>query len=290
MAPIGAEWFRRLEQSYREEIQSGAADYAVFHSSIWQNPYITDEEKQSLKRTTDADTWQIEYEGEYCDKVGQVYWEFDPLTRKISFPDTEPVLMRVRGIDFGISDNTACAWVELLSDNRVYVRQSYSSNNLDVPTHAREIKRLTTHEPAWNILDSACWARDATLTSVAKRFAQEGINCIQGTKDLDGSVSDMKLLMASGKLYIDPSCQVLLNAIDGWQHGQHEPDILAATRYAIDALIRTGKLLRPVSNKPQTFLNHIQMLDQLDKRQKNLDRALAWKARHGGEGPAFRVI
>ena len=289
MAPIGAEWFRRLEQSYKEELANGSTDYATFHSNIWSNPFVDEAEKQNLKRTTDPDTWEIEYEGNYCDKVGQVYWEFDPLTRKFSVPATESVLMRIRGLDFGISDNTACSWVNLLSDNRVYVSDVYSANNLDVPTHAREINRLTTVPVQWTVLDSACWARDATLTSVAKRFGNEGINCTPGTKDLDGSISDMKLLMANGKLIIDPKFTVLLQSIDSWQHGQHEPDILAATRYAIDALIRTGKLMRPVSTAKPTFMNHLQQLDEMDRRQKRLDMQLSFKSKHNGNLPAFKI-
>jgi hypothetical protein len=242
--PRGAEWFRRLEMQYKELIKDGSPDHAVFHSTIYDNPHINAKEIEDLKRTTDLETWQTEYMAEYNDKIGVVYFEFEPLKEKRCVE--EKLLLRIRGMDFGIADNTACAWIGLLNESKVYIYEEYVANNLDVPSHAYAIKARTLAPVQWSVLDSACWARDATLTNVAKRFAQEGIACSQGTKDLDGSVSDMKRMFAAGNIIIDPKCTNLLQAIDQWQHGQHEPDILAATRYGIDALIRSGKLLPPM--------------------------------------------
>jgi hypothetical protein len=268
-APTGAEWFRRLEQTYQEEVNKGNTDYGVFYSNIWNNPFIIDKERNDLERMTDPDTWQIEYMGEYCDKVGQVYWEFDPLKDKRV--TDERILYRVRGLDFGIADNTACSWVGLLDDNRVYVYDEYSANNLDVPSHARVILQKTLQPVAYTILDSACWARDPSLTSVAKRFAAESIPCNQATKDLDGSVSDLKKMFAAGKIIIDPKCTTLLSAIESWQHGQHEPDILAATRYAIDGLIRSGKLMPPVrTDSAPTWKS---LGDRMKERREDSERA-----------------
>jgi hypothetical protein len=60
-------------------------------------------------------------------------------------------------------------------------------------------------------------------------------------------------MFAAGNIIIDPKCTNLLKAIDEWQHGQHEPDILAATRYGIDSLIRSGKLLPPMRPTHNTY-------------------------------------
>lgn len=272
-APRGAEWVRRLELMWKEEIAKGNPDYAVFHNSIWDSPYINDKEKKDLEKMTDPETWSCEYLAEYNDKQGQVYWEFDPLTNKRICDDK--IVMRIRGLDFGIEDNTACAWVGLLDDKRVYVYDEYVANNLDVPSHAVTIKRKTEMPVQWTVLDSSCWSRDASLTSVAKRFAAEGIACVQGTRDLDGSVSDLKRMFANGNIVIDPKCTNLLQAIDSWQHGQHEPDILAATRYGIDGLIRTGKLLPPIrAVKQENYKSYTEMKDAEAKRNKELIQRL----------------
>ncbi|MFA6315734.1 MAG: terminase family protein, partial [Candidatus Paceibacterota bacterium] len=39
-APKGAEWFRRLENSFRDEIKNGSQEHAVFTSNIYDNPFI----------------------------------------------------------------------------------------------------------------------------------------------------------------------------------------------------------------------------------------------------------
>jgi hypothetical protein len=287
-APTGAEWFRRLEQSFNEEIKKGNADYASFYSNIWENPYINDGEKKDLQANTPPDTWQIEYMGEYCDKVGQVYWEFDPLARKYALDPKEPILTRVRGIDWGISDNTACVWISLLNNNRVYIEAEYVANNLDVPSHAHVIKARTTQPPKWTVLDSACWARDAGMSSVAKRFGAEGIGCVRGTKDLDGSISDMKLMFSNGSIIINPSCLNTLQAIDSWQHGQHEPDVLAAIRYAINSLIKNGRLLAPTrKDKPFNIIDYVK---QCEKDAHESERALLaiQRGRTMPSKPSFR--
>ena len=288
-APKGAEWVRRLEAMWLEEIKNGNPDYAVFHNTIWDSPYISESEKKELERLTDPETWQCEYMAEYNDKQGQVYWEFDPLTKKLVIDEKEPVLMRVRGMDFGIADNTACAWIDLLQNNRVHINDEYVANNLDVPTHSHAIKAKTKYAPNYTVLDSACWARDATLSSVAKRFAVEGIAAIQGTKDLDGSVSDLKRMCANGSITIDPKCINLLRALQDWQHGQHEPDILAATRYGIDALIRTGKLMPPVRIQKPTMMNHIQQVEEMERRMNKFNADMQAKRLHGPM-PMFRII
>lgn len=286
--PKGAEWFRRLEGIFQEQIKNGSLEYAVFHSTIHENPHISQSEIEAIKATTDPDTWRVEYLGEYNDRIGQVYWEFSPLKHKGLNQDNP--LMRVRGMDFGIEDNTACAWISLFPDNKVYISGEYVANNLDVPSHARAIKAQTQVQPQYSVLDSACWARDATLTSVAKRFAQEGIACIPGTKDFDGSVSDMKQLFANGMIMINPACVNLIQAIADWQHGSHEPDILAAARYGIDALIRAGKLIPPVRTAKNEVMNVLQKREEMERRMGKLNSALAYKERFGNSGVAFKII
>lgn len=268
--PKGAEWFRRTENIFLEEIKRGNPDYAVFHSTIYDNPYISREEIESIKSTTDPDTWKVEYLGEYNDQVGQVDWEFDPVECKRILTDGEALLFRARGGDWGLSDNTAFVWGTPISGDRIYIYDEHVANNLDVPTHAQIIKRKTPYPVGWTVLDSACWSRDASMTSVAKRFQAQGIPVMPATKDLDGSLSDVKTLFSLGKIIIHPQCTNLLNAIASWQHGTHEPDVHAAFRYLVDSFIRGGKVMPPIrKNKimtPQEIIKGWQKQDEMNAR------------------------
>lgn len=284
--PKGSEWFRRLEQQYLAMIKAGNTDYAVFHSTIYDNPYIDRDEIESIKATADPETWQVEYMAEYNDKVGQVYWEFDPLeyTRDIA-PDTN-IIMRVRGLDWGLGDDTGCAYIALLPDNKLHIYDEHVENNLDVPEQATRIKAKTLNPVAWTVLDSSCWNRLPGVESVAIRFAQSGIPVMPGTKDFDGSTSDMKVMFSNGNITISPKCVNILQGIREWQWGQHEPDVLAGLRYGVNGLIRAGKVLRPVRAEKPSFQNHIQQLDELDKRRASME--ISMKRKSNGTLPRFK--
>jgi hypothetical protein len=107
-----------------------------------------------------------------------------------------------------------------------------------------------------------------------------------GTKDLDGSVSDMKVMFSNGNITIDPKCVRLLQAINDWQWGQHEPDILAALRYAINALIRNGKLMPPIRTDRPDTRNAIEKRIEMEKRIVALNNKLAGK----DKGMSFKII
>ena len=285
-APKGAEWVRRLEQIWAEEIKNGNSNYMLFHNDIWDSPFIKDEEKKNLERQTDPETWSCEWLANYNDKQGTVYWEFDQLTKKYSIDPTTNILMRVRGLDWGLDDNTGCAWIALLPNNKIYIYDEHVENNLDVPEQANRIKAKTRDFVAWTCLDSSCWNRLPGVESVAKRFAAAGIPVMPGTKDLDGSVSDMKVMFSEGNIIIDPKCVHILQAIQDWQWGQHEPDILAGMRYGVNALVRSGKVMPPMRTvKPN--MNQIEQREEMERRMRNLNSIMANKRK--GE-QSFKIV
>ena len=286
--PKGSEWFRRLEQLFAKKIAEGSDEYAIFHSTIYDNPHIPREEIAEIKSTTDPETFQVEYMAEYNDKVGQVYWEFDPLEKTRDIDPATNIIMRVRGLDWGLDDNTGCAYIALLPDNRVHIYDEHVENNLDVPEQANRIKNKTTQPVAWTCLDSSCWNRLPGVESVARRFMASGIPVMPATKDFDGSTSDMKVMFSNGHITVSPKCVRTLQAIQEYQWGQHEPDILAALRYGVNGLIRSGKLLRPALAAKPTLMNHIQQVEEAEKRMAKLNAALAHKARFG-PAQSFRI-
>ena len=288
-APRGAEWVRRLEQEWEKEVKAGNTDYAIFHNTIWDSPFIQEKEKKELERHTDPETWSCEYLANYNDKQGTVYWEFNPIEKVYSLDPKVNIIMRIRGMDWGLDDYTGCAWVALLPDNKVHVYEEHMENNLDVPEQAKRILNKTTVPVSWSMLDRSCWNRLPGIECVAKRFQMAGVMVTPATDDLDGSISDMKVLMANGNITVDPKCVNILRYFQEWQWGQHEPDILAALRYGVNGLIRTGKLMRPVSNIKPTFMNHIQQLDEMERRTKRLNEQLAFKSKHNGNLPAFKI-
>ena len=269
-SPNGSNWFRQLENQVKNLVKAGSTEWAVFTGTISDNPLITPEEIETLRESTPDLIWRQEYLGDHVDEIGLVYWEFDKIKSVIqSLPKTLQRATNVRGLDWGLNDNTACVWMSALDNRKIYVYDEYSHNNLDVPSHARIIQAKTIEPIRHTCLDASCWNRDASMTSVAKRFSNANIPVLKATRDLDGSLSDLKALVAKGDILIDAKCKNLINALEVWQYGQHEIDILAAFRYGAESLIRMGLVLVPLRvAKPRTFEDVLKEDAECERRRR----------------------
>ena len=240
-SPNGSNWFRRLEEAAETK-----KSWRIFTGTMFDNPHISEEERQELAESysTRPDEYKQEFLAEYVDKCGTVYWELadDNISQT-----PLPTIMTIRGMDWGMDDNTAAVLITLHADGRVWIRSEYVANNLDVRTQGMAIKAIPTPSPVHvTMLDSSAFSRIATNTSVARELAKCGIVCKPATRDFDGSVSAVKSLLHEKKLIISPSCSLILKAMREWQWGEHEPDVLAAMRYGLGFLLDAGKI-KPAS-------------------------------------------
>lgn len=285
-SPNGSNWMRQLEVAATELIAKGSKEWSIFTGSIFDNPRIAPDEIATLRASTPATTWNQEYLGLFEDKIGLVYWDFIRAKHCKLNPPITSHLMNIRGLDYGLDDDTACVWIAALDGKKAHVFAEHSCNGLDVPSHARIIKQKTADlHIKYTTIDQSCYNRDASQTSVARRFEAAGIPVTRATKDLDGSLSDVKTLLSNGDITIGANCLKLMDALETWQHGSHEPDILAAFRYAIDSLVRNGLLIPPVRVARQMNLNDVL------KEQEELARRAAKAAQHqpGNSPQRFKV-
>lgn len=258
-SPNGSNWFRRLETEALADIKAKgeASEWAVVTGTIYENDKISREEIESKRVSVPELTWKQEYLAEYVDQIGQVYWQFKPGICKT--PLARAGLMTLRSMDWGLDDNTACTWLDVQPGNKVYVFDEHVANNLDIPSHARIIHAKSTNIPIHHtMMDASAWRRESDMSSVAKRFGMAGIPLVQASRDFDGTVSDVMALMADDCVIIHPECKNILRAIEDWQHGSHEPDVLAAMRYGIAELVHMGRLMpRRTAVKQRTFADII---------------------------------
>ena len=289
-SPNGSNWFRRLEMQVKAEIDNNAtSEWAIFLGTIFDAGNITPAEIEQKRIITPELTWRQEYLAEYVDEIGLVYWEYSP---KLNTVITQPSLQEIytiRGLDWGMADNTACVWLKAFHNGTAYVADEYVANNFDAIEQAHRILAYNTMPVKYSVLDSSCWNRDPSMSSVAKRFGNNGLPCMQATRDFDSSVSDTKGLIASGKILINEKCVNLLRAIEGWQHGSHEPDILAAFRYGVSALVKNGKLMPPIRTaKPFNIMDYVK---QREKEAYESERALnaIMRGKPQNNQPSFKI-
>lgn len=286
-SPNGSNWMRQLEMHARDLIAKGNKEWAIFTGTIADNPSITQEEIDLIRESTPESVFNQEYLGQYEDSIGHVYWDLDERRNVVNaIPQGLNPIYTIRGMDWGLADDMACVWMQPLPNKKVYVFSEHSANGLDVQAQAKIIHGKTFVPIKWSVLDSSCWNRDASMTSVARRFSACGIPVVPATKDFDGSVSDVKLLLSNGDILIHNSCKRVLEEMKGWVHGTHEPDCLAAFRYGIASLIKAGALIPPIKiNKPWTPQQMLKDEKEFAKRSAKLRKNLGKRS-----DLTFRII
>lgn len=231
-------WFTQL---YNKVVQEKIKDWATFHGTIYDNPHISRDEIETIKATTLLNTWLQEYMAEEISETGVVYDEFggqnlyDPRER---FQDVK-TFATVRGLDWGTDDPAACVWVGVSPEGHLVVSEEHEQNNWDPSRHSEVILSKSTgysriHASA---LDGTAFRKESDLTSVADQFRQAGIPCQRGERGAAGSLAIVKRFMRGSDgipwLHVSAKCGKLIAAIQNWEHGDHEPDVAAALRYAV---------------------------------------------------------
>lgn len=241
-------WFLRMFNLARE---SNDPKYFASHRTIYDNPHISREEIEEIKKTTAENVWRQEYLAEVVDQSGIVYHEFDPAVGVFE-PSRKFAGHRnwkcVVGIDYGSNDDTGVVWLHVSPEGFVVASQEHVKNGWDVEKHAGVIKmksRGLSIGIGDYVLDKANFKNDHTSgRSVADLFRQHSIGCTRSERDLNATIDFMKrFLRGDGQrpwLNISLRCAGIINALQSWEYGEHEPDILAALRYGLAHIVKRG--------------------------------------------------
>jgi hypothetical protein len=245
-SPYGKNWFYKL---YEYAKTGKDSEWAAFHFTTYDNPYINRDELNNLFKSTPTRTWKRDYMGEVLEDEGLVYGEFNTdhvFQHDQKFKGHEHLTKCGRAMDWGYTDNAACIWIHL-SGKDIIVSAEHAEKGWDPLKHSRVIKDMSSGRnipEGMTVLDESAFNTELGLTSVAALFGQYGINCARATKDKDSGISIMKALLSAQdggyRIWISDRCQMIIQAMRDWEFGQHEPDVLAALRYGIQHLVKIG--------------------------------------------------
>jgi len=231
-------------------VEAGKAkDSSVFHYTIYDNPKISREEIEAIKASTPEDVWRQEYLAEVVEYSGVVYGEFtdssifDPSTRFIGHEKFPCVV----GIDWGHWDDTGVAWLHISPKGEVIVSKEHVKGDWDTKRHSEVIQMYSKGrnvEPGNHVLDRSAFRSDGdSPLSIADKFREHlGFSLQRSEKDFNVGIDLMKrFLRGNGVkpwLYVSAGCSETLKALREWERGDHEPDSLAAIRYALVHAVR----------------------------------------------------
>jgi hypothetical protein len=293
-SPKGCGWHHRLFQYAKSGVDP---EWAAWHFTTYDNPYISRDELDKLKKTTAPRIWQREYMGIALDDEGIVYGEYGVKNRfdpHMDFIDHENTAPCGRGIDWGAGesgDPACCIWAHI-SGNDILISDEHLQMNWPVGKHAGIINEKSVGRrliEGLTVLDQSAFRTEgSSMTSIGKLFSDNGIHCARSEKSKDSGISIVKALLdgkpGEARLLISDKCVNTQNAIKNWEYGQHEPDALAALRYIVVAMYRRGlfKLSTTFKNEApaeeHTFNPH-SIFDQrkMKERQEEENMELTWQ-------------
>ena len=234
-------WFTRI----CDLVQAGKVkDSRVFHYTIKDNPKIDIDEIEAIRSSTPEDVWLQEYMAEVVENSGCVYGEFtdhsvfNPSTAFVGHEKWPCVV----GLDWGQWDDTGVVWLHISPQGEVIVSKEHVRGGWDSKRHAEVIQMYgkgRNIETGNYVIDRANFRNESTSqTSIADQFREHlGFGFQRSEKDVNTGIDLMKRYMRGDGnkpwLYISAGCSEVLKGLREWERGDHEPDVIAALRYAL---------------------------------------------------------
>lgn len=206
--PKGFNWMFDLESEAKKEIAAGSKEWALFHFSVYDNPYNDRKEIEDARKGCDTEeVWKQEYLAEFESSVGRVFSTFSDLrhVEKIEWPSG--TFDCWRSVDWGMRDDTAGLW-GFVRNKRLYVYREYAENNMSAPAQAEVIKNMTTsrEKVVRTAISHDAAKEDPTMKglTVMWHFRQAGITPLgPSSRDKKSSRAMIQQLLHENRIVID---------------------------------------------------------------------------------------
>jgi hypothetical protein len=243
--PRGYNWICDLYELGQNKQESA---YWSSHATSSANPYLSIEELNRIKRTTDPLVWRQEYLAEFVAFAHQVYSTFTRERHVISNPDINEWSICVT-VDPGLANPTAMLWIahNRVTDEDIIFREHIESGML-FPDVLRVMKE---HEPEDGYECMVCdvagkargqetgrsfygWMGEHDMDFEAQRVGiVDGVNRVRG-----------RLLNVEGDthMFITDDCPKTIRAFEGYHYPEREgeqkelPEKDGVHDHAMDAL------------------------------------------------------
>lgn len=212
-------WFAQyFERGFSDEFPQWCSIKATYAD----NPRMTEEDISEARRTMSEALFRQEYEADFNTYEGQI-WNLE--TRHIIghencvdadgvprvIPDRDSFDM-IAGLDMGYKDHTAFVIIGYdYKADLFYILDEYMENEKVTSQYAADIKELVDKwEPDFIFIDASAAQTKADLaydydiiTTSAKKSVLDGIGYVAS-------------LVENDKLFVDPRCEKVLEAFDGY--------------------------------------------------------------------------
>lgn len=229
---IGHVWVKKLwiDKEFDPE-EKEASQFVYLKALPVDNPYLSESYKMALQSLPER-LRKAYWEGDWNVFEGQFFSEFSESIHTIepfAVPDT---WKRIRCIDHGRTNPTACLWGAIDYDGNVCWYREYYKAGVDADVNAIEIKRLSEGENyAFTVLDSACFSKTGSGETIAEIYQRNGVYCEPSPKDRMAGWALFHEYLRWGnnqepKMKFFKTCTNAIKTIPTLIHDEHRPEDL----------------------------------------------------------------
>ena len=198
MTPLhGMSWV--FDELYEPWLEGRDPDIECFVANIKDNPYIDKTEIERIEKTFYDEEKTARLEGKFVEFAGLVYKEFEKnihLVKRFTIPAH---WIKIRGLDPGLNNPTACVWLAISPDDELFVFDEYYEMDKTIKEFATEIKAKTGLDKiVYTVIDPSSCSRNPAhpeLKSVKEEYAKYGIWTKPGNNDVSYGINAVKELL-----------------------------------------------------------------------------------------------
>lgn len=203
--------------------------HAAFKFTIYDNPYLSTEFIESLKKNVPVELWEQEYLANESAYTGLMYREFKShhIVPHKTPPDTGKF---ARVIDWGMSHPTHVLWAEMWMNAEtgrwnIYVYKEISLRGQNVDELATPILANDNHSYAISIMDiSGMRTEIGTGKRIINQFAQAGVRCRPSIPNNAYNINCAKTMLSRNDIQISDQCPILIRQLRGVEWTDDEGD------------------------------------------------------------------
>ena len=178
-----------------EPWEQGVGDWEVIQGKTLDNPYIPRDEIENLMKEYTGQERDARLEGKFVLFAGRVYKEFERNIHVIPPFDIPSSWTRLRSIDPGINNPTACLWMAIDPDDNFYFYDEYYESERTIAENSTIIKALSgSQDISYTLIDPVYGQKrnEIEMTSIRQEYAKNGIPTLPGVKDVAAGISAVK--------------------------------------------------------------------------------------------------
>ena len=204
-----------------ERLSNGRLRILAFHFQLTDNPHLSKEYVENLKRSTAPGMWyDRRIKGLWVSAEGLVYESWDSGVHVIEPFDIPDDWQRCRSIDLGYNNPFTCLWGAVDHDGRLFIYDEHYADHQLIKWHSERIKQRTGSF-AWTVRD-----HDA---QEGAELESNGISTWPAKKDVDAGIQKVALRLrvqedGRPRLFVFRTCENTRREIGMYRWQDHRTD------------------------------------------------------------------